>query len=171
VRETSFLILVRQQSHELTARDLGRPGKHLVGTSITHSTKRQSSISIYESVRDEDVYIIQSLRPQYVNSDLIDLLILVNACRSASAYRINVILPCYPYARQDKKDKSRAPITAKLFATMLQTAGRDRIITVDLHASQIQGFLTIPVDNLYAGPSVVRYIENNLGTADTVIVS
>ena len=100
-----------------------------------------------------------------------ELLILINACRTASARRITAVLPNFPYARQDKKDKSRAPITAKLMANMLQTAGCNHVITMDLHASQIQGFFNVPVDNLYAEPSTLRWIKNNLNVPDCVIVS
>ena len=87
---------------------------------------------------------------------------MINACKTASARRITAILPNFPYARQDKKDKSRAPITAKLMANMLQTAGCNHVITMDLHASQIQGFFNVPVDNLYAEPSAVKWITENL---------
>ncbi|KAJ3000629.1 Ribose-phosphate pyrophosphokinase 1 [Globomyces sp. JEL0801] len=91
--------------------------------------------------------------------NLMELLIMINACKTASAKRITAVIPCFPYARQDKKDKSRAPITAKLVANMLTTAGASHVITMDLHASQIQGFFNIPVDNLYAEPSTLKYIS------------
>lgn len=91
-----------------------------------------------------------------------ELLIICNACKTASARRVTAILPNFPYARQDKKDKSRAPITAKLMANMLQTAGCNHVITMDLHASQIQGFFNVPVDNLYAEPNSVKWIRENL---------
>ena len=91
-----------------------------------------------------------------------ELLIIINACKTSSARRITAILPNFPYARQDKKDKSRAPITAKLMANMLQTAGCNHVITMDLHASQIQGFFNVPVDNLYAEPSSVKWIREHL---------
>ena len=100
-----------------------------------------------------------------------ELLILTAACRTASARRITAILPNFPYARQDKKDKSRAPITAKLMANMLQTAGCNHVITMDLHASQIQGFFNVPVDNLYAEPSMLKWIKSNLDKRNCVIVS
>jgi ribose-phosphate pyrophosphokinase len=133
----------------------------------------ESSVSIGESVRDEDVYIIQSGCGD-INDHLMELLIMINACRTASARRITAVVPCFPYARQDKKDKSRAPITARLIANMLTVAGADHVITMDLHASQIQGFFNIPVDNLYAEPSTLKYIEENIPeykTGDLVIVS
>ena len=108
------------------------------------------------------MFILQSTRPNDINDGLMELLIMINACKTASARRITAILPNFPYARQDKKDKSRAPITAKLMANMLQTAGCNHVITMDLHASQIQGFFNVPVDNLYAEPSAVKWIRENL---------
>jgi len=133
----------------------------------------ESSVSIGESVRDEDVYIIQSGCGD-INDHLMELLIMINACRTASARRITAVVPCFPYARQDKKDKSRAPITARLIANMLTVSGADHVITMDLHASQIQGFFNIPVDNLYAEPSTLKYIRENIPeykTGDLVIIS
>ena len=100
-----------------------------------------------------------------------ELLIILSACKTASARRITAVIPNFPYARQDKKDKSRAPITAKLMANMLQTAGCDHVITMDLHASQIQGFFNVPVDNLYAEPSTLRWIRANLDVKNVVVVS
>src|SRR2546421_1927804 len=108
------------------------------------------------------VFILQSTRPNDINDGLMELLIMINACKTASARRITAVLPNFPYARQDKKDKSRAPITAKLMANMLQTAGCNHVITMDLHASQIQGFFNVPVDNLYAEPSAVKWTRENL---------
>lgn len=101
-----------------------------------------------------------------------ELLILVSACKGASARRITAVIPCYPYARMDKKDKSRAPITAKLVANMLAVAGCDHVITMDLHASQIQGFFDFPVDNLYSEPLMISYIKNHIkGWENGIIVS
>lgn len=117
------------------------------------------------------VFILQSTAPGDINDGLMELLIMIHACRTASARRITAVIPNFPYARQDKKDKSRAPISAKLIANMLQTAGCNHVITMDLHASQIQGFFNVPVDNLYAEPSVLRWIRENRGTEDVVIVS
>jgi len=124
-------------------------------------SNEETCVEIRESVRGEDVYIIQTGSGE-VNDNLMELLIMINACKNASASRITAVMPCFPYARQDKKDKSRAPISAKLVANMLSVAGANHIITMDLHASQIQGFFDIPVDNLYAEPAVVRWIKDNI---------
>lgn len=122
-------------------------------------------------MRDEDVFIIQS-GCNDVNDNLMELLILISACKTASARRITAVIPCFPYARMDKKDKSRAPITSKLVANMLTVAGCDHVITMDLHASQIQGFFDIPVDNLWSEPLMIGYIKRSIpGWQDAVVVS
>lgn len=131
----------------------------------------ETRVEIGESVRGEDVYIVQSGCGE-VNDNLMELLVMIHTCKNASAERVTAVIPCFPYARQDKKDKSRAPITAKLVANMLSVAGTDHIITMDLHASQIQGFFDIPVDNLYAEPAVLKWIRENIdGWQNSVIVS
>jgi len=131
----------------------------------------ETCVEIGESVRGEDVYIVQSGCGE-VNDNLMELLIMINACKIASAERVTAVIPCFPYARQDKKDKSRAPISAKLVANMLSVAGADHIITMDLHASQIQGFFDIPVDNLYAEPAVLKWIKENIDDwRNAIIVS
>ena len=131
----------------------------------------ETSVKIGESVREEDVFIIQSGCGD-VNDSLMELLILIQACKTASARRITAVIPCYPYARVDKKDKSRAPITAKLVANMLAVAGCDHVITMDLHASQIQGFFDLPVDNLYTEPLMLNYIRREIeGWKDGIVVS
>lgn len=117
------------------------------------------------------VFILQSTRPNNINDDLMELLIMINACKTASARRITAVIPNFFYARQDKKDKSRAPITARLVANMLTIAGAQHVITMDLHASQIQGFFNVPVDNLYAEPSMLKWIRQNLDVKNCVIVS
>ncbi|BGP12795.1 hypothetical protein JCM10213_008056 [Rhodosporidiobolus nylandii] len=106
------------------------------------------------------------------NDLLMELLILISACKTASAKRITAVIPCFPYARMDRKDKSRSPITAKLVANMLQIAGCDHVITMDLHASQIQGFFEVPVDNLWTEPSMVRWVKENIADwKEAIIVS
>ncbi|OBS58969.1 hypothetical protein A6R68_09906 [Neotoma lepida] len=134
-------------------------------------SNQETCVEIGESVRGEDVYIVQSGCGE-INDSLMELLIMINACKIASASRVTAVIPCFPYARQDKKDKSRAPISAKLIANMLSIAGADHIITMDLHASQIQGFFDIPVDNLYAEPAVLKWIRENISEwRDCTIVS
>ena len=110
------------------------------------------SLTINESVRGSDVFLVQSTcKP--VNNNLMELLIMIDACRRASAGRITAVIPYFGYARQDRKAKGRDPISAKLVANMIEAAGADRVLTMDLHASQIQGFFDIPVDNLLSIPS------------------
>uniref|UniRef100_A0A914M9Y9 ribose-phosphate diphosphokinase n=5 Tax=Meloidogyne TaxID=189290 RepID=A0A914M9Y9_MELIC len=134
-------------------------------------SNKETNVEIIESVRGEDVYIIQSGCGE-INDHLMELLIMISACKIASASRVTAVIPCFPYARQDKKDKSRAPITAKLVANMLSVAGADHIITMDLHASQIQGFFDIPVDNLYAEPAILKSIRETIPNwKEAVIVS
>ena len=124
-------------------------------------SNRETSVEIGESVRGEDVYIVQSGCGE-INDHVMELLIMITACKTASARRVTAVIPCFPYARQDKKDKSRAPISAKLIANMLSVAGAEHIITMDLHASQIQGFFDIPVDNLFAEPAILKYIQEHI---------
>jgi ribose-phosphate pyrophosphokinase len=116
----------------------------------------ETFVKIGENIRGCDVFIVQSIcRPP--NENLMELLIMIDAVKRASAARITAVLPFYGYARQDRKDQPRVPITAKLVANLLVAAGADRLLTVDLHAQQIQGFFDIPVDHLYASPVIVKY--------------
>ncbi|KAH7309570.1 ribose-phosphate pyrophosphokinase [Stachybotrys elegans] len=156
---------------ELAAMMASRLGIKVANTMCFQYANQETSVSLGESLRDEDVYVLQSTAPGHVNDGLIELFIMVQACRSASARRITVVLPNFPYSRQDKKDKSRAPISAKLMANMLQVSGCNHVITMDLHASQIQGFFDVPVDNLYAEPNILRWISENLDVGNCVIVS
>lgn len=127
------------------------------------------NVEIRDNVRGVDVFIVQSTCPP-VNDNLMELLILMDALKRASAQRVTAVVPYYGYARQDRKVLPRAPITAKLVADMLTAAGVSRVLTVDLHAGQIQGFFNIPVDHLYAAPVMLEHIKANYGN-DTVIVS
>ncbi|HCJ57846.1 ribose-phosphate diphosphokinase [Lutispora sp.] len=127
------------------------------------------SVNINESVRGADVFVVQSTSAP-VNNNLMELLIMIDALKRASAGRITAVIPFYAYARQDRKSKPREPITAKLVADLITTAGADRVLTMDLHAPQIQGFFNIPVDNLYAMPIIANYfLDKNL--QDVVVVS
>ncbi|KAF6829939.1 ribose-phosphate pyrophosphokinase [Colletotrichum musicola] len=169
---TNDIKLLKGSSHpELSEKVAQRLGIPLAKTMSQNYSNQETSVTVGESVRDEDVFIVQSSEPGNINDSLMELLIMVHACRTASARRITAVIPCFPYARQDKKDKSRAPISAKLVANMLQVSGCNHVITMDLHASQIQGFFNIPVDNLYAEPSVLQWIQQNMSIEDTVIVS
>ena len=128
-------------------------------------------INIEESVRGYDIYIIQSTSYP-VNNHLMELLIMVDACQRASAHTVNVVLPYFGYARQDRTAAPREPITAKLVANMLVKAGVDRVVTLDLHAVQVQGFFDIPVDNLFTIPLFAdHYIKQGLTGSDVVVVS
>lgn len=143
----------------------------LVPCTVKKFSNGETNVKISESVRDEDVFIIQSGCAD-VNDNFMELLILISACKTASARRITAVVPCFPYARMDKKDKSRAPITAKLVANMLTVAGCDHVITMDLHASQIQGFFDIPVDNLFSEPLMIAYIKQSIPDwRNSIIVS
>ena len=129
-------------------------------------------VSIYETVRGSDVFVIQSTCNP-VNDNLMELLVMIDAFKRASAGRITAVIPYFGYARQDRKAKPRDPISAKLVANMLTTAGADRVLTMDLHAAQIQGFFDIPVDNLLGSPLFVDYFKSRFGddSDNTMVVS
>lgn len=146
-----------------------RLGVQVAKSTVLKYSNQETSVTIGESVRDEDVFIIQSGCGE-INDSLMELLIMISACKTASARRVTAVIPCFPYARQDKKDKSRAPISAKLVANMLTVAGANHVITMDLHASQIQGFFNVPVDNLYAEPSTLKYIREKIPDYKNAII-
>lgn len=127
------------------------------------------SITLPNTVRGKDVFIIQSTSAP-VNDNLMELMIMIDACKRASAGRITAVMPYFGYARQDRKARPRDPITAKLVADILTTAGADRILTMDLHAAQIQGFFEIPVDHLYGAPLLAKYYKKMMNE-DWVVVS
>jgi ribose-phosphate pyrophosphokinase len=129
----------------------------------------ETFVKIEENVRGEDVYVVQPTSPP-TNHNLMELFIMIDALRRASAARITAVLPFYGYARQDRKDQPRVPITAKLIANLLVAAGVNRILAMDLHAQQIQGFFDIPVDHLYAAPVMYDYLKKKQLT-DLVVVS
>jgi ribose-phosphate pyrophosphokinase len=127
-------------------------------------------VEIQENVRGQDAFVIQSTSFP-ANDNLMELLILIDALKRSSARRITAVIPYYGYARQDRKPGPRTPISAKLVANLIERAGADRVLTVDLHAGQIQGFFDIPTDNLFAAPVMVRDIEDQYGTKNLVVVS
>jgi ribose-phosphate pyrophosphokinase len=128
------------------------------------------AVNIGETVRGADVFIIQSISPPLVNKYLMELLIIIDALKRASAERITAVIPYYGYARQDRKAKARDPISAKLVADLITTAGADRVLTMDLHAAQIQGYFNIPVDHLVGGPILANYFAQK-NFEDLVVVS
>ena len=127
-------------------------------------------VEIQENVRGQDVFIVQSTSFP-ANDHLMELLIMTDACRRASARRITAVIPYFGYARQDRKAGPRTPISAKLVANMITHAGADRVLTVDLHAGQIQGFFDIPTDNLFSAPVMVRDIKSRMKLSDITVVS
>lgn len=133
-------------------------GKPLGKSTVSKFSDGEVSVSIWETVRGVDTYIVQSTCDP-VNDNLMELLIMIDAMKRASAGRINAVIPYYGYARQDRKAKARDPITAKLVANLLSKAGADRVVTMDLHASQIQGYFDIPVDHLLGIPILVKYFR------------
>jgi ribose-phosphate pyrophosphokinase len=144
-----------------------------MGKSVaTKFSDGEISISVNEPVRGADVFIVQSTCPP-VNDNLVELLIMIDAMRRASAGRITAVIPYFGYARQDRKAKSRDPISAKLVANLITVAGADRVLTMDLHAAQIQGFFDIPVDNLLGSPLLAGYYINRfgIGNEDIMVVS
>src|SRR3954454_14524805 len=128
----------------------------------------ETYVKIEENVRGRDVFLIQPTCPP-TNQHLMELLIMVDACRRASADRITAVIPFFGYARQDRKDKPRVPITAKLIANLLTAAGVHRVLTMDLHAQQVQGFFDIPVDHLYSMPVLIKYLRTRLKGKTTVV--
>ena len=167
--------LITGNSHpelgELVSRRLGVPLTECVCRKFADQS---IDVRIGSSVRDQDVYVIQSGHSPYIdpNDSLVELLIILSACKTASARRITAVIPSFPYSRQTKKDKGRVPITAKMIANMITVAGAEHVITVDLHASQIQGFFDIPVDNLTCEPSIARWIRHKVEDwRDAIIVS
>jgi ribose-phosphate pyrophosphokinase len=129
----------------------------------------ETYVQIDENVRGADVFVIQPTSPP-ANDNLMELLIMLDAFKRSSARRVTAVLPYYGYARQDRKDKPRVPITSKLVADLITAAGADRVLTLDLHASQIQGFFNIPVDHLFAAPVIVKHLKT-LDLPDVTIVS
>jgi len=146
--------------------------KSLGNASASQFSDGECSVSVYEPVRGKDVFIVQSTC-NHVNDNLMELLIMIDAMRRASAGRVTAVIPYFGYARQDRKAKSRDPISAKLVANLITAAGADRVLTMDLHAAQIQGFFDIPVDNLMGSHLFVRHFVKKFGKGneDVMVVS
>lgn len=142
----------------------------LTQASVRRFSDMECFVEIQENVRGEDVFIIQSTSYP-ANDHLMELLVALDAVRRGSAARITAVIPYFGYARQDRKSGPRTPISAKLVANLITVAGADRVLTMDLHAGQIQGFFDIPLDNLFAAPVFIRHIEENFSKDDLIMVS
>src|SRR5512145_173765 len=142
----------------------------LVNASIRRFSDMEVFVEIQENIRGEDVFVVQSTSFP-ANDNLMELLVIMDALKRASARRITAVLPYFGYARQDRKSGPRTPISAKLVANLITIAGADRVLTLDLHAGQIQGFFDIPTDNLFAAPIFARDIQDSNEAKDVVVVS
>ncbi len=142
----------------------------LTSASVRRFADEEIFVEIHENVRGEDVFVVQPTAAP-ANDNLMELLICIDALRRASAKRITAVVPYFGYARQDRKSGSRTPISAKLVANLITVAGADRVLSIDLHAGQIQGFFDIPTDNLFAGPVIAADIEARWSKEDLVVVS
>ena len=157
-------------NRELSKEIAQKLNKKLVDTKIIRFADGEVYVEINENMRGQDVFIIQSTCTP-VNDSIMELLICIDALRRASAKSITAVLPYFAYARQDRKVSPRSPISAKLFANLLMGSGASRVLTMDLHANQIQGFFDIPVDNLFAGPTFVQHIKKNIKSKNLVCVA
>ena len=156
---------------ELAERVAQEIGIELGKSSVRQFSDGEIQVNIEESIRGKHVFILQSTSSP-VNDNLLEILIMVDALKRASAESVNVVMPYYGYARQDRKARAREPITSKLVANMLEVAGVDRLLTIDLHAAQIQGFFDIPVDHLMGAPLIADYFERRgMVGSDYVVVS
>jgi len=144
-------------------------GVALGATTVSAFSDGEILVRIEENVRGMDVFVVQSCS-EPVNKNIMELLIMIDALKRSSARRITAVIPYYGYARQDRKDQPRVPVTAKLVADLITTAGADKVLTMDLHAGQIQGFFNIPVDHLYATPVILNYFRS-MDLKDLVVVS
>ena len=164
-----YKIFAGNSNMELATEIAGIMGKPLGKSTVTKFSDGEISVNIWETVRGLDIYIIQSTCSP-VNDNLMELLIMIDAMKRASAGRINAVIPYYGYARQDRKAKARDPITAKLVADLIMAAGADRVLSMDLHANQIQGYFDIPVDHLLGMPILAKYFQEQ-NMEDVVVVS
>lgn len=158
-------------AHPQLARDICKHlGIELCRSSVVRFSNENMLVQIEENVREADVFVIQpSCAP--VSDGIIELLMTIDALKHASASRITAVLPYFPYARSDKKDRPRISITARLMADLLQTAGANRVVTMDLHSPQVQGFFRIPVDHLLAAPIICDYLQETRDLSDYVLVA
>ncbi len=170
IEERKIKIFAGNSNRELAVKICNELDMPLGNAEVDSFSDGEIAVDITESVRGADVYVIQSTSAPLVNRYLMELLILIDALKRASAARINAVIPYYGYARQDRKAKARDPISAKLVANLLTTAGADRVLSMDLHAAQIQGYFDIPVDHLLGVPILANYFKE-LNLDDLVVVS
>ncbi len=171
ISSSKNLMLFSGRAYPELAADVGRVlGVAPVPTSAYEFSNGEIFVRFQESVRGSDAFVVQSITTP-VNTWLMETLLMVDALKRASAKRITVVMPFYPYARQDKKHRGREPISARLVADMFKTAGADRLMTVDLHTAQIQGFFDGPVDHLFALPLLADHVQQSWGDRDLVVVS
>jgi ribose-phosphate pyrophosphokinase len=163
-------ILAGNGNPELAQAIAGYLDLKLTSASVRRFADEEIFVEVHENVRGEDVFVVQPTAAP-ANDNLMELLICIDALRRASARRITAVVPYFGYARQDRKSGSRTPISAKLVANLITVAGADRVLSVDLHAGQIQGFFDIPTDNLYAAPVIAADIEARLGKGELTVVS
>jgi ribose-phosphate pyrophosphokinase len=161
-------IISGNSNRPLAEKIAGHLGVELCNVTLDRFADGEIRAAVNENIRGVDVFIVQSTQPPAEN--LMELLILIDACFLASAERITVVIPYYGYARQDRKDKPRVPLTAKLVAKLVEAAGSSRVLTLDLHSTQIQGFFNVQADNLFAAPVLLKYI-NSLKIDKLMIVS
>ncbi len=165
------LVLVSGRAHPALARDVAKElGTELVPTTAYDFANGEIYVRFEESVRGCDAFVLQS-HTTPINQWLMEQLLMVDALKRASAKRITVVAPFYPYARQDKKHRGREPISARFIADMFHTAGADRLMSIDLHAAQVQGFFDGPVDHLWAMPILTDYVRTRLDTSNVTVVS
>jgi ribose-phosphate pyrophosphokinase len=166
------LTLIAGSANQTLAREISYAlGIDLCDTAVDRFSDGEVRVQIQETVRGADVFVIEPTCPP-VNDHLIELLIIIDALRRASARKVIAVIPYYGYARQDRKNMGRVPISARLVANLIETAGADRVLTVDLHVGQIQGFFNIPVDNLRADPIFARYVrDQRIDIHDAVIAA
>ena len=163
------LKLFSGSAHPALAKEIARAPRHPAGRRPLHRfPDTEVSFQIDENIRGTDVFIVQPTSRR-VDQHLVELCVMIDAFRRSSASRITAVIPYYGYARQDRKDKPRVPISAKLVANLLEAAGTNRVLTMDLHKAQIQGFFDIPVDHLFAAPVIIEYLaRQNFGPVTIV---
>lgn len=167
---SKLCLMTGNANPELAAKIAKHIGVEIFDTFVGRFNNGESQVMIKDSIRAKDIFIVQPTS-QPVNDNLMDLLIMADACKRASAHSITAVVPYYAYARQDRKTRGREPISAKLVANLMVAAGMNRVLTVDLHAGQIQGFFDIPVDHLKAAPVFADYFKGRNFGDDLVVIS